>query len=156
MKRSLIQRVLSLVMIYVVLAPQSWATCGGGGGGGMGGMGGGMSSPQTYQVPWKGITPESAPKEGLAVYWFPTGKEEVDKSSLRESRTLQLYAQQCVTMGIVDSNNEIGKKYVADGVVPVAVLVQLSDGAVVGKLENKKGKLAVGDLEKIVEGEMKK
>jgi len=27
-------------MIYVLLVPQSWATCGGGGGGGMGGMGG--------------------------------------------------------------------------------------------------------------------
>jgi len=143
-------------MIYVLLAPQSWATCGGGGGGGMGGMGGGMSSPQTYQVPWKLIKPEEQPKEGLAVYWFPMDDNELKNSSLRESRTLQLYAQQCVTMGVVDSNNAIGKKYVADGKVPVAVLVQTSDGAVVGKLENKNGKLAVGDLEKIVEGEMKK
>ncbi|HKD80628.1 MAG TPA: tetratricopeptide repeat protein [Candidatus Angelobacter sp.] len=156
MKRSLIQRVFSVVMIYVLLAPQSWATCGGGGGGGMGGMGGGMSSPQTYQVPWKLIKPEEQPKEGLAVYWFPMDDNELKNSSLRESRTLQLYAQQCVTMGVVDSNNAIGKKYVADGKVPVAVLVQTSDGAVVGKLENKNGKLAVGDLEKIVEGEMKK
>jgi len=64
-------------MIYVLLAPQSWATCGGGGGGGMGGMGGGgMSSQQTYPVPWKLIKPEEPPKEGLAVYWFPTGDKE--------------------------------------------------------------------------------
>jgi tetratricopeptide (TPR) repeat protein len=143
-------------MIYVVLMPQSWATCGGGGGGGMGGMGGGMSSSQTYQVPWKLIKPEEAPKEGLVVYWFPTGDKEVQLSSLRESRTLQLYAQQCVTMGIVDARTAIGQKYVPDGKLPAAVLVQVSDGAVVGKLENKNGKLAVGDLEKIVEGEMKK
>lgn len=143
-------------MIYVLLTPQTWATCGGGGGGGMGGMGGGMSTSQTYQVPWKLIKPEEQPKEGLVVYWFPVDDKELKNSSLRESRTLQLYAQQCVTMGVVDSNNAIGKKYVPDGKVPVAVLVQTSDGAVVGKLENKNGRLAVGDLEKVVEGEMKK
>ncbi len=39
MKTSLLQRVVCLLMIYVLLVPQSWATCGGGGGGGMGGMG---------------------------------------------------------------------------------------------------------------------
>ena len=72
-----IHRVLALVMIYVFLAPQVWATCGGGGGGGMGGMGGGgMSSSQTYQVPWKLVKPEEPVKEGLAVYWFPTGADE--------------------------------------------------------------------------------
>ncbi|HMC31878.1 MAG TPA: hypothetical protein VKL99_13665 [Candidatus Angelobacter sp.] len=152
-----IHRILSVVMIYVLLAPQSWATCGGGGGGGMGGMGGGASSSsQTYQVPWKLVKPEEAPKEGLAVYWFPTGDKELQNSSLLQSRTLQLYSQQCVTMGIVDARNAIGQKYVPDGKLPVAVLVQVSDGSIVNKLENKNGKLAVGDLEKIVEGEMKK
>lgn len=150
------QRVVCLLMIYVLLVPQSWATCGGGGGGGMGGMGGGASSSaQTYQVPWKLIKPEEPVKEGLAVYWFPTGKEEVEKSSLRESRTLQLYSQQCVTMGIVDVRSPIGEKYVPDGKLPVALLVQ-ADGTVVNKIENKNGKLSVGDLEKLVESEMKK
>src|ERR1700739_2212614 len=43
MKTSLLQRVVCLLMIYVLLVPQTWATCGGGGGGGMGGMGGGSS-----------------------------------------------------------------------------------------------------------------
>jgi len=154
MKTSLLQRVVCLLMIYVLLVPQSWATCGGGGGGGMGGMSGG-SSQQTYQVPWKMITPQEQVKEGLAVYWFPTGKDEFDKSSLRESRTLQLYSQQCVTMGVVDVRSEIGQKYVPDGKLPVAVLVQ-PDGTVVDKLENKNGKLKVGDLEKLLESEMKK
>jgi tetratricopeptide (TPR) repeat protein len=158
MKTPLMQRIhraLALVMIYVFLAPQVWATCGGGGGGGMGGMGGGAST-QTYQVPWKLVKPEEPPKEGLAVYWFPTGDKEFQNSSLRESRTLQLYSQQCVTMGVVDARNAIGQKYVPDGKLPAAVLVQISDGSVVNKLENKNGKLAVGDLEKIVEAEMKK
>jgi tetratricopeptide (TPR) repeat protein len=143
-------------MIYALLVPQTWATCGGGGGGGMGGMGGGgASGSQTYQVPWKLIKPEEPLKEGLAVYWFPTGKDEVDRSSLRESRTLQLYSQQCVTMGIVDVRTPLGEKYVPDGKLPVAVLVQ-PDGTLVSKIENKNGKLAVGDLEKLVEAEMKK
>src|SRR6478735_4173248 len=154
MKTPLLQRVVCLLMIYVLLVPQSWATCGGGGGGGMGGMSGG-SSQQTYQVPWKLIKPEEPVKEGLAVYWFPTGAEEVQKSSLRESRTLQLYSQQCVTMGIVDVKTPLGQKYVPDGQLPVALLVQ-ADGTVVNKIENKKGRLNVGDLEKLVESEMKK
>src|SRR5712671_1578385 len=154
MKTPLLQRVVCLLMIYVLLVPQSWATCGGGGGGGTGGMGGG-SSQQTYQVPWKLITPQEPVKEGLAVYWFPTGKAEVDKSSLRESRTLQLYSQQCVTMGIVDAQSTLGQKYVPDGKLPVAVLVQ-ADGTVLNKIENQNGKLKVGDLEKLVESEMKK
>ena len=156
MKTSLLQRVVCLLMIYVLLVPQSWATCGGGGGGGMGGMSGGSSgSSQTYQVPWKLIKPEEPVKEGLVVYWFPTGADEVQKSSLRESRTLQLYSQQCVTMGIVDVKTPMGEKYVPDGKLPVALLVQ-PDGTVVNKLENKNGKLKVGDLEKLVESEMKK
>ena len=154
MKTSLLQRVVCLLMIYVLLVPQTWATCGGGGGGGMGGMSGGMSQ-QTYQVPWKLIKPEEPVKEGLAVYWFPTGATEVQKSSLRESRTLQLYSQQCVTMGIVDVQSALGQKYVPDGKLPVALLVQ-ADGTVVTKLENTNGKLKVGDLEKLVESEMKK
>ena len=147
-------------MVFIFLVPQSWATCGGGGGGGMGGMGGGSTgggmSQQTYQVPWKLIKPEDAPvKAGLVVYWFPQSPEELQKSSLRESRTLQLYSQQCVTMGIVDARTPMGQKFVPDGKLPVAVLAQ-PDGTVVSKVENKNGKLNVSDLEKLLDNEMKK
>ncbi len=141
-------------MINVFLAAQVFATCGGGGGGGMGGMSGG-SMPQVYLVPWKLIQPTDQIKEGLAVYWFPTGADEVNRSSLRESRTLQLYAQQCVTMGLADSRTAMGPKYVPDGKLPAVVMVQ-PDGTVVGRLEAKDGKLRVGDLEKLVDNEMKK
>jgi tetratricopeptide (TPR) repeat protein len=154
MKTPLIQRVVCLLMIYVLLVPQTWATCGGGGGGGMGGMGGGASQ-QTYQVPWKLIKPEDTVKEGLAVYWFPANQNEIEKSSLRESRTLQLYSGQCVTMGIADSRTALGQKYIPDGKVPVVLLVQ-ADGTVVNKVADKNGKLNVGDVEKVVENEMKK
>jgi tetratricopeptide (TPR) repeat protein len=141
-------------MINVFLAAQVFATCGGGGGGGMGGMSGG-SMPQVYVVPWKLVQPTDQLKDGLAVYWFPASVEEVNKSSLRESRTLQLYSQQCVTMGLADARTSMGQKFVPDGKLPVALIVQ-PDGTVVGKLESKDGKLRVGDLEKLVESEMKK
>src|SRR3954452_20153318 len=109
MKPTLRQRALSLCLITLFLATQSWATCGGGGGGGMGGMSGGSSAQQVYMVPWKLVKPEDGPiKQGLAVYWIPSGPDEVTKSSLRESRTLQMYSQQCVSMGLVDSRSPIG------------------------------------------------
>jgi tetratricopeptide (TPR) repeat protein len=155
MKYSIPHRLLSLFLITVFLSSQVWATCGGGGGGGMGGMSGGGSSSQTYMVPWKLIAPETTPKEGLAIYWFPSSDVEVKASSLRESRTLQLYSGQCVTMGIVDARTALGQKYVPDGKLPLAVLVQ-ADGTMVGKLEAKDGKLNVSDLEKLLENEMKK
>ena len=158
MKPTLLQRSLSLGLITVFLASQVWATCGGGGGGGMGGMagGGGGSAQQVYMVPWKLVKAEDAPiKQGLAVYWIPSGPDEVTKSSLRESRTLQMYSQQCVSMGLVDARSPIGQKYVPDGKVPAVVMVQ-PDGTVVGKLDSKDGKLRVGDLEKLVDNQMKK
>ena len=127
------RRLLSLAMINVFLAAQVFATCGGGGGGGMGGMSGGTNQQQIYLVPWKLIQPTDQIKDGLSVYWFPTGADEVNRSSLRESRTLQLYAQQCVTMGLADVRTAMGPKYVPDGKLPVVVMVQ-PDGTVVGKL----------------------
>lgn len=141
-----------------MLTSQEWATCGGGGGGGMGGMGGGsgMGTPQeTYPVPWKLIKPEDPPlAQGLAVYWFPSSQQEIDKSSLRYSRTLSLYSQQCVTMGIADFRTSVGSKFAPNAKLPVAVLVQ-SDGKVIGKAENNNGFLKVEQVEKLVETEMK-
>ena len=157
-KRSLLARFSSLVLIVLMLTTQEWATCGGGGGGGMGGMGGGsgMGTPQeTYPVPWKLIKPEDPPlSQGLAVYWFPTSQQELEKSSLRFSRTLTLYSQQCVTMGIVDYRTPLGKKFAGDDKLPIAVLAQ-ADGKLVGKAESKNGFLKVEQVEKLVEAEMK-
>jgi len=148
-----LQRLLSVLLIFVFFGSQVWATCGGGGGGGMGGMSGGSS--QVYYVPWKLMKPDDAPvKEGLIVYWFPASNDEVKRSSLLESRSLQLYAEQCVSMKMADASTSLGKKFAVTA-VPVA-LISEPDGTVVGRLENKDGKLKVGDLEKLVEGVMKK
>src|SRR5690242_18084970 len=149
MKPRVSQRLLSLLLIFVFFGSQVWATCGGGGGGGLGGMTGGSPS-QVYLVPWKGLTAaEAAPKEGLIVYWFPASADEYQRSSLRESRTLQLYSQQCVNMLVADAGTQWGKKFAVTA-VPVAVIAE-PDGSIIGRLENTKGKLKVGDLERLVE-----
>lgn len=155
MKPTFPQRLLSACLIAVFLGSQLWATCGGGGGGGMGGMSGGGSASQIYYVPWKLIKPEDPPiKEGLTVYWFPASAEEIKRSSLLESRTLQLYSQQCVNMRMADAGLALGRKFSVSS-VPVAIIAE-PDGTVVSRLENTGGKLRVGDLEKLVEAEMKK
>lgn len=161
MKRTL-ARLLSVTLIMILLAPpQSWATCGGGGGGGMGGMRPGSgtdstSNEQVYHVPWRMMKPEDPPvKAGLIVYWFPSGNEELRRSSLLNSRALSLYAAQCVTMGVADAGTSLGQTFAAGDKLPVAVLVQ-PDGTVVGKAENKNGFLKVEQVEKLVENEIKK
>lgn len=156
-------RPIAVVLMFFVFIVQTWATCGGGGGGGMGGMkssGGnsstGMPDTQTYPVPWKLIKPEDPPlTSGLAVYWFPSSQTEIDKSSLRNSRTLSLYAQQCVTMGIVDFRTALGQKFISGGdKTPVAVVAQ-ADGKLIAKVENKDGFLQVEAVEKALQTEIK-
>ncbi len=161
MQKSL-ARFVSLLLIILLLAPAqpALATCGGGGGGGTGGMRSGAESgaqpnEQVYHVPWRVIKPEDPPViAGIVLYWFPTGAEEVSKSSLRTSRTLTLYASQCVTMGVVDVRTPLGQKFAGDEKLPVAVLAQ-PDGTVLGKAENKDGFLKVDQVERLVEGEIK-
>jgi tetratricopeptide (TPR) repeat protein len=154
MQGTRISRTISFLLVLVFLTTQTWATCGGGGGGGMGGMGGG-SAMQTFPVPWKIVKAEDTLKEGLALYWLPSSQQELERSSLRYSQTLSSYASQCITLGILDQRMALGQKLAAHDALPVALLVQ-SDGTIVGKLENKNGRLSVGDVEKVVETEMKK
>jgi tetratricopeptide (TPR) repeat protein len=161
--RERIFRVAALFMVVLLLPAPDWATCGGGGGGGMGGMRsggpsgnpGGMGTEQVYQVPWKLMKPEEAPAAGgLVVYWFPSSAQEFQKSSLRNSRSLSLYATQCVTMGVADAGTTLGQKFLSGDKLPVVVLAK-SDGTVINKLQNDNGFLKVDRVEKLVESEMK-
>jgi tetratricopeptide (TPR) repeat protein len=155
--RNQISRLTALFMVPLLLPAPVWATCGGGGGGGTGGMrsGGSMDEQQVYQVPWKLLRPDDAPiASGLVVYWFPSSGEEFQRSSLRNSRSLSLYASQCVTMGVADASTALGQKFLSGEKLPVVVLAK-SDGTVINKLENTKGFLKVDQVEKLVESEMK-
>ncbi|HUK87737.1 MAG TPA: tetratricopeptide repeat protein [Terriglobales bacterium] len=153
---SKLARCLTLLLTLLLLVPPDGATCGGGGGGGMGGMGGGSSMPdQTFPVPWKIVQPsDPAPTAGLALYWLPSSQTELEQSSLRYSRTLSLYASQCVSMGVVDYRTELGQKLLSGGKTPLAVLAQ-PDGTALAKAENKNGFLKVDQVEKMLETEMK-
>lgn len=152
MKRTLasVAGMVGLVVVDVL------ATCGGGGGGGTGGMGGGAMADVVYRVPWKSLTGgERFNAGGLVVYWFPASENELKNSSLRNSRALTLYAAQCVTMGVADIGQPLGRRLAVDDKAPVAVLVQ-ADGKVIGKAQAEPdGKLRVGKVEKLLEAEMK-
>ncbi len=155
-----VSRLTALLMVLLLLPAPNWATCGGGGGGGMGGMrsggpSGGMGDQQVYQVPWKLVKPDDSPAAGgLVVYWFPSSAEEFQRSSLRNSRSLSLYAGQCVTMGVADASTSLGQKFLSGERLPVVVLAK-ADGTVINKLQNTNGFLKVEQVEKLVESDMK-
>ena len=152
-----VPRSLALFMAFLLLPLPGLATCGGGGGGGMGGMRGpGMGgSGEVYQVPWKVADPKTLPPSGgLTLYWFPSSVDEFKNSSLRYSRSLSLYASQCVTMTVSDTQAPTMQKLVGEDKLPVAVLAT-NDGAMISKAQNNKGYLKVDQVEKLVEGELK-
>jgi tetratricopeptide (TPR) repeat protein len=154
MKKS-ISRPLALLLISLIAASPAWATCGGGGGGGVGGMSGGGAAAKVYYVPWKVRAPKDPPATGLVLYWFPATNDEMKKSSMLESRTLSLYASQCVSMELADYRTPAGQKLVGDSKPPLAVLAT-PDGTPLSKVESQDGKLKVADVEKLLDGEMKK
>jgi tetratricopeptide (TPR) repeat protein len=147
-----------MLLITLFAVSPAWATCGGGGGGGGGGMsgggGGGGSAPEVYFVPWKVRAPKDPPARGLILYWFPSSAEELKRSSLRASRTLSLYASQCISMELADGQVPNAQKLVGESKLPVAVLAT-PDGTPVTKVENKDGKLKVEVVEKAVDTEVK-
>ena len=152
-------RSIAVALLALFFVQSSWATCGGGGGGGGGGMsnggGAGAGNAPTYPVPWKIYKAKDAPAAGgLVLFWFPASQNEIKNSSLKESRTLSVYASQCVAMEVADTRIPNADKLVGDSQLPVAVLAT-PDGTPVKKVENKDGKLKVADVEKVVDGEMK-
>src|SRR5712691_9172969 len=152
-------RSIAVALLALFFIQTSFATCGGGGGGGGGGMsngggsGGGSNAP-VYIVPWKVRKPKDPPAMGLVLYWFPASQNELKVSSLKESRALSLYASQCVSMEFGTNETPNVDKLIGESKLPVAVLAT-PDGTPVSKVENKDGKLKVGDVEKVVDGEMK-
>ena len=154
---SLFARSLTILLITLFAVSPAWATCGGGGGGGGGGMsggGGGGQAPETYPVPWKIRDAKTPPAKGLVLYWFPASKEEMQRSSLRASRTLSLYASQCVSMELADTRVPNADKLVGESKLPVAVIAT-PDGTPVTKVENSNGKLKVEAVEKVLDTEVK-
>jgi tetratricopeptide (TPR) repeat protein len=152
-------RSLSVLLTVLFIFSPAWATCGGGGGGGVGGMSGGGggagSAPEVYYVPWKvHADKDPAPASGLVLYWFPATREELQKSSMRASRTLSMYATQCIQMELAEFSSPLGQQLIGESKPPVAVLAT-PDGKAVNKVENTNGKLKVELVEKMVDAEVK-
>jgi tetratricopeptide (TPR) repeat protein len=151
-------RSIAVALLALFFAQSALATCGGGGGGGGGGMasggGGGGSNAPVYVVPWKIRKANEPAPAGLVLYWFPRSSDEIKASSLRQSRTLSLYASQCVSMELADGSTPHSNELVGSSTLPVAVLAK-PDGTAVNKVENANGKLKVADVEKLVDTEMK-
>ena len=148
-------RASSVAALVFGLLADALATCGGGGGGGTGGMGGGsggaIAAGIVDQVPWKNIHLEDPlPKGGLVVYWFPASQNELEKSSLRNSRTLSVYATQCVTLGVSPSESPLGQKLLVDEKLPVAVLAD-TGGTIIGKANGDQDGPARRQVEKMVD-----
>src|SRR5437763_1488660 len=117
-----IKHILASLLISLFIVSPVWATCGGGGGGGVGGMSSGGAKPVVYNVPWKVRAPNDPPAAGLVLYWFPISNNEIKNSSLRESRTLSLYASQCVSMELADYRTPAGQKIIGDAMPTLVVL----------------------------------
>lgn len=154
-----ISRALAALLITLFSLSPVWATCGGGGGGGTGGVGGGSKGaggpdPVVYNVPWSMYDAHKAPQKGLILYWFPASNNELQKSSLKTSRILTLYAAQCVTMTVADAKTPELQSIIGDSALPVVVLTS-ADGAPIKKIENTGGKLKAEQVEKVVDAEMK-
>lgn len=122
-----------------------------------GGPGAAPPDQQVYNVPWhlhKATDPPPA-ANGLVLYWFASSQKELAVSSLRTSRTLSLYAAQCVDMQVGDANTPMAAKLPADTKLPIAVLAT-PDGTPIGTAVNKDGFLRVDQVEKMVQDEMKR
>jgi tetratricopeptide (TPR) repeat protein len=153
-----LSRALATLLIVLFSLSPVWATCGGGGGGGTGGVGGGNSgmgpAPVVYKVPWNIWDARTMPNKGLVLYWFPASNTEVQRSPMKTSRILTLYAAQCVTMTVADAKIPQLQPIIGDSALPVAVLAS-ADGAPIKKVESTGGKLKIDEVEKTVEAEMK-
>jgi tetratricopeptide (TPR) repeat protein len=153
--KNIFVRCVAFLLVFVFATAPIWATCGGGGGGGGGGTtGGGGESGQVYHVPWKLHDNDKPAKSGLVLYWFPASKDELAKSPLKESRELSLYAAQCVAMELADGRMPKANDFRGTSTLPFVVLATPED-AVVGKIENKGGKLNLAEVEKLVGNEVK-
>src|SRR5439155_12224851 len=91
----------------------------------------------------------------LVLYWFPASVQEFKESPLRTSRELALYSAQCVAMTVADAASPIGQKLEIASKEPVVALTDVS-GELIGRVDGEKGRLRIGDVEKIVRDEMKK
>ncbi|HJT16283.1 MAG TPA: hypothetical protein VJ853_02800 [Thermoanaerobaculia bacterium] len=109
-----------------------------------------LSGPVSF-VPWKVLMPGDAPaKSPLTLFWIPASVDDFKHSEMLFSRSLTLYASQCVAMQVIRADDQpMIEKLGGAGALPVAVLVD-ADGKQLGKVANDGGVLRVGAVERLV------
>jgi hypothetical protein len=116
-----------------------------------------LASNGTEQVfvPWKVLNPGDEPvKSRLVLYWLPGSREEIRHSDLLVSRSLAVYAMQCVGMQVIrPDDDEMIEKFGATGKLPVCVLAH-PDGKAIARVGNDKGALRSAEVEKMVRDEV--
>ena len=107
-------------------------------------------------VPWKVVLPgEAPPASPFTLFWIPASPDDFKHSDMLYSRPLTAFASQCVAMNVIRADDlpMITKLGVA-GALPVAVLVD-GDGKELGKVNNERGLLQVGAVERLVRDQLR-
>ncbi|SRR5712692_9362105 len=106
-------------------------------------------------VPWKVLNPGDAPvKSRLVLYWLPVSRDDIRRSDLLVSRSLALYAMQCVGMQLIRPDDDaMIEKFGATGKLPVCVLAH-GDGTAIARVTNDNGALRSAVVEKMVRDEI--
>ncbi|HBL30839.1 MAG TPA: hypothetical protein DD490_28725 [Acidobacteria bacterium] len=109
------------------------------------------AEPTVYRVAWTVLGPGAErPKTPMTVYWFPTSPDEARTSPLQTSRGLSLASSRCVGMALVTPENTVVHEALkAPAAEPVAILAG-GDGAEIGRVAAKDGRLDTGALEKLL------
>jgi hypothetical protein len=112
------------------------------------------NSEQVF-VPWKVLNPGDAPvKSPLVLYWLPVSRDEIRRSDLLVSRSLAVYAMQCVGMQVIRPDDEqMIEKFGATGKLPVCVLAH-GDGTTIARVANDNGAMRPAAVEKMVRDEI--
>jgi hypothetical protein len=106
-------------------------------------------------VPWKVLNPGDAPvKSPLVLYWLPVSRDDIRRSDLLVSKSLAVYAMQCVGMQVIrPDDDEMIEKFGATGKLPVCVLAH-GDGTAIARVMSDNGALRSAAVEKMVRDEI--
>jgi hypothetical protein len=115
----------------------------------------GLDGPVSF-VPWKVIGPGESPmKAPMTLFWVPSSRADFKHSELLFSRALTSYASQCVAMHVIRTDDTaMLAKLGVGGALPVAVLID-GDGKQLGKVDNDRGALDVGAVERLVRDQLR-
>lgn len=111
----------------------------------------GESQAPTVFVPWKvRNTASDAAKGILVLYWVPASREEMRRSPLLTSRTLSVYAGQCIGMQIIRPDDDPMIERLRGATAPPFAALTGADGGVIERVAGEEGGVRVPAVEKML------